>query len=276
VRLGIPHAARPAAALLLLTVALSGCAPLGTVDQLRRELTAQLLVKQATELAEEGRPEGRAVQLAAWAMQLAPQDLPVLRSATLVFLDGRAWDRGLAALLAVQEKTGTVDLYELGSCYLYLGHEEQGAALLEKDLAAQRSLLATHHLSDAALAETLNNIGYTYADAGVRLDEALALTKEAVGYQPTNGTFLDSLGWAYCRLGQYDSAAFALEQALRQQRPPEADIFFHAGLVHARLGQLRLARRELNRAVALRGGDFPEASGELQRMKWQLPEPEKA
>jgi tetratricopeptide (TPR) repeat protein len=257
-------------------VLVGGCAPLGTVNHLRQDLMAQLLVKQAQDLDDAEGAQGRAVQLAAWALELAPDDLPVLRSATAVFISGRAWDHALQALLALQEKTGASDSYNLGACYLYLGREDKGVALLEKFLAEVRSLHATHQVDDQYLAGILNNIGYAYADAGVRLDEALALTKQAVDLEPGNGTFVDSLGLAYCRLGQYDAAAFALEQALRQQRPPDAEIFYHAGIVHARLGRLRLARQELLRAVSLQGGDYPEAAGELERMRWQLPAPQKA
>ncbi len=235
---------------------------------------AQSLLKQSLERASRGHADGRAVQLAAWALDLAPDSLPVLRLATAVFIQGQAWDRGLQGLLTLQARTGTADAYSLGLCYLNLGQEARGVMLLEALLASERSRHATGRSSDAALAALANNIGYAYADAGVRLPQALQLTQEAVRLDPANATFLDSLGWAHYRLGQHEAAAFALEQALRLQRPPDAVIYYHAGVVHARLGRLLLARSELRRALALRRGDFPEAAEELRRMHWQLPPPE--
>lgn len=255
---------------------LAGCTPLQMADRLRRDFMAQSLVKQAHQRVRDGRADGRAVQLAAWATQLAPDDLPVLRAAATVFLAGRAWDRLLPALLTLRQRTGFADLYNLGVCYLYLGQEAQGEALLEAFLGTERSRHALHLISDRELAGVLNNVGYVYADAGVRLQQALALTQEAVRMAPDSGVILDSLGWAQYRLGQYDNAAFVLERALRLQRPPDAEIYYHAGTVHARMGRLRLAREELRRALALRDGDFPEAAEELRRMRWQLPPPQTA
>jgi Tfp pilus assembly protein PilF len=184
----------------------------------------------------------------------------------------RAWQPALAATLALSERTGEVEAYETGMCYLYLHQGETGARLLEEYVSSARSLHATEQMSELGLAGVLKNVGYVYADTGYRLREALALTTEAVRLAPRNATFVDSLGWAYYHVGQYDRAAFYLERALRLQRPEEPELLYHAGVIHARQGQPRLARVELRRALALRGV-FPEAEYELQRMNWQLPQP---
>ena len=253
---------------------LTGCSPLQTADAMRRDFMAQTLVKQAAARAAAGQADGRAVQLAAWATRLAPENLPVLRLATTVFVRGQAWDRALEGLLAQQRKTGVADAYQLGACYVYLGQEERGAALLDALVGQERSRFATHQISGEALAVVLNEVGYTYADAGVRLEEAVELTRAAVSLAPGNAFILDSLGWAYYRVGRDDAAAFALEQALRLQRRPDAVIYYHAGVVHSRQGKVLLARAELRRALSLQGDDFPEAAEALRRMHWQLPPPE--
>jgi tetratricopeptide (TPR) repeat protein len=49
---------------------------------------------------------------------------------------------------------------------------------------------------------TLNSLGYSLADRGSRLDEAVALLRRAVAVDPYNGAYLDSLGWAYFKLNQ--------------------------------------------------------------------------
>jgi len=235
---------------------------------------AQSLVRQAREEVERSRPDlARAARLAGWATELSPWSVPVMRSAAVVFLQARAWERAANTLLALGRLTGHLDTYQLGMCYLYLGQEKAGVLLLENHVSTQRSLHATGRVSDFQLAVVLNDVGYVYADTGVRLREALALTQEAVRLVPLNGNLLDSLGWAHYRLGQHEQAAFYLERALRQSREPSAEIFYHAGVVHARQGRLLLARRELQRALALRA-DFPEAEAELRRMHWQLPRPE--
>ncbi|HEY3396254.1 MAG TPA: tetratricopeptide repeat protein [Armatimonadota bacterium] len=263
-------------ALLAGAALLGGCGLPRGADRLRQDLMAQSLAGQARAAVAQGPGQDeQAVRLAQWSQQLAPQSLPVLRNAAGVLLQARAWQPALAATLALQERTGEVEAYETGMCYLYLHQGETGARLLEEYVSSARSLHATEQMDDLGLAGVLNNVGYVYADTGYRLREALALTTEAVRLAPRNAIFVDSLGWAYYHVGQYDRAAFYLERALRLQRPEEPELLYHAGVIHARQGQPRLARLELHRALDLRGV-FPEAEYELQRMNWQLPQPRTA
>jgi len=46
-------------------------------------------------------------------------------------------------------------------------------------------------------AETLNFIGYSYAERGINLDEAESMLLRAIELKPGNGYFIDSLGWLY-------------------------------------------------------------------------------
>ena len=52
----------------------------------------------------------------------------------------------------------------------------------------------------------LNYLGYTFAEAGTNLDEALKLVSRAVALDPDNGAYVDSLGWTYYRLGRPEQA----------------------------------------------------------------------
>ena len=38
---------------------------------------------------------------------------------------------------------------------------------------------------------------YSYAERGVKIEEAIALIKQAVALRPTNGYYVDSLAWAF-------------------------------------------------------------------------------
>ncbi len=48
-----------------------------------------------------------------------------------------------------------------------------------------------------------NDLGYMYADRGIKLDDAVTMLKKAVASDPQNYAFLDSLAWAYYKQGQY-------------------------------------------------------------------------
>jgi len=62
-------------------------------------------------------------------------------------------------------------------------------------------------------ADSLNYIGYTYAEEGINLDEAMDLILKALNIKPNSGFIIDSLGWVYYQKGLYDEATESLEKA---------------------------------------------------------------
>ena len=63
-------------------------------------------------------------------------------------------------------------------------------------------------------AEALNYLGYSYADKGINLEEALSLIQKALKLKPDNGYMIDSLGWVYFKMGKHEEAVKALQKAL--------------------------------------------------------------
>ncbi|SFK26629.1 Tetratricopeptide repeat-containing protein [Nitrosomonas aestuarii] len=67
-------------------------------------------------------------------------------------------------------------------------------------------------------AHAYNALGYSYAERGKRLPEALRLIKKAVELSPDDPYIMDSLGWVYYRMGNitdglnYLSRAFSISQ----------------------------------------------------------------
>jgi len=62
-------------------------------------------------------------------------------------------------------------------------------------------------------ADSLNYIGYTYAEKGINLDEAMDLIRKAMKIKPDSAFIIDSLGWVYYQKGLYDEALDSLEKA---------------------------------------------------------------
>lgn len=100
----------------------------------------------------------------------------------------------------------------------------------------------------------LNYLGYTYAEAGENLDEALRLVRRAVALDPDNGSYVDSLGWTYHQLGRHEQAREALERAARLE-PADATLQEHLGDVYVALGQNDRAREAYRRALELGDDD---------------------
>ena len=93
----------------------------------------------------------------------------------------------------------------------------------------------------------LNFIGYSWAERGIRLDEAEQMVLAALAIRPDDGNIQDSLGWVYYQWGRYEDAVEWLEQAV--ERMPDsavvidhlADAYRAAGLTEQALEQYRQA-----------------------------------
>jgi tetratricopeptide (TPR) repeat protein len=110
----------------------------------------------------------------------------------------------------------------------------------------------------------LNNLGYFLLDRDDRLQEALGLIQQALKVDPTNPSYLDSLGWAYYRLGKYADAEKSLKEALRMDSS-SGTIHEHLGDVYQKQGKMDLAKSSWNKAASL----FSDAA-DLVRVKKKL------
>ena len=102
--------------------------------------------------------------------------------------------------------------------------------------------------NDPDSAVTLNYLGYMLADRGIKLEEALTLIKKAIGMDPANGAYLDSLGWAYFKLGKYDMAEENLVKAA-QRTKSDPTVQDHLGDLYQKTGRLKLAAAHWERAI---------------------------
>lgn len=99
-------------------------------------------------------------------------------------------------------------------------------------------------------AQALNYLGYSYAEMGIHLEEALGYIKQAVVLRPRDAFILDSLGWAYFKLKRYDDAVEALEEAVSLVED-DSTIVEHLGDVYAVQRNTRKALRKYQRALEL-------------------------
>jgi Flp pilus assembly protein TadD len=76
------------------------------------------------------------------------------------------------------------------------------------------------------------------------------MIQRAVRAEPTNSSFLDSLGWAYFKLGKLDEAELHLSEAARRDAA-SATIHDHLGDLYQRRGKPEQARAAWQKALAL-------------------------
>ena len=94
-------------------------------------------------------------------------------------------------------------------------------------------------------ADALNYLGYSYADRGIKMDQALLLTKQAVALKPDNGYYVDSLGWAYFKSGMLTEALAELKRAAALVGDDPV-IYEHLGDIYAKMATI-----EYDKALAL-------------------------
>ncbi len=93
--------------------------------------------------------------------------------------------------------------FNLGTAYDKLNRFEEVEHAMETALA-----LDPHH------ADALNYLGYSYADRGIKIEQALSLTRRAVALKPENGYYVDSLGWAFYKSGMLTEALTEIKKAV--------------------------------------------------------------
>ena len=110
----------------------------------------------------------------------------------------------------------------------------------------------------------LNNLGYFMLERNERFEEALKLIQSALRIDPTNPSYLDSLGWAYFKLGKFDEAEKHLKNAARRS-PDSATILEHLGDVYQKQNKTEPAKAAWQKALNLASG-----ADEINRIKAKL------
>ena len=85
-----------------------------------------------------------------------------------------------------------------------------------------------------------NALGYSYADRGIKLQEAKRYIEIALSYEPNNHYILDSMGWIHFKLGNIEIASRFIEKAYLINKDPE--IAAHLGEILWVQGKKKEAR----------------------------------
>ena len=97
-------------------------------------------------------------------------------------------------------------------------------------------------------ATTLNALGYTLADRTDQYDEAYELIKKALAKEPESAAIIDSWGWVLYKLGRHEEALVELERAYALF--DDAEVAAHVVEVLAVLGRRDEALERLEEAEA--------------------------
>jgi tetratricopeptide (TPR) repeat protein len=198
-----------------------------------------------------------AEEIARKLVALDPSSIQGLHALSAALAAGRDY-RGIVDLLTPlsrdvagrakgRESDAALLLAQLAQAHTALGQHEQAIAVL-----------TTAVTSDPTNAPALNSLGYTLADRGERLPEAVAYIERALKVEPDNPSYVDSLGWALFKQGRFEEAEPHLEKAATAL--PEASVIQdHYGDVLLRRGKFQEAVGAWERALKGDGEDIDKA-----------------
>jgi tetratricopeptide (TPR) repeat protein len=106
--------------------------------------------------------------------------------------------------------------FQMGMVQDRLGHFDEAVKEFETVLSL-----------DAINSAAMNYLGYSWADRGMKLEEAEKLLRQAVSLAPDNGAYLDSLGWVRYKRGDFKEARDWLVKAIFYS--PDPLIYDHLG-----------------------------------------------
>jgi tetratricopeptide (TPR) repeat protein len=129
--------------------------------------------------------------------------------------------------------------FNLGTAYDKLNRFEDVVRAMETAIK-----LDPHH------ADALNYLGYSYAERGIKIEQALSLTKQAVALKPDNGYYVDSLGWAFFKSGLLTEALTEIKRAVALVGDDPV-IYEHLGDIYAKQQRLSDAREAWLHALEL-------------------------
>ncbi|MGE5587063.1 MAG: tetratricopeptide repeat protein [Clostridia bacterium] len=131
---------------------------------------------------------------------------------------------------------------DLGLCYWLAGDAGRAVQELEAVLEVNPNYLPA-----------CNNLGFILAETKMDIKRAVALLEKAVGGEPANPVYMDSLGWAYFKQGRLDDAERTIRRALLFSVDfPEKTLaiaHYHLAMVYEAKGMKAEAIDEMQKAL---------------------------
>lgn len=167
------------------------------------------------------------------AVQLNPSDITALSAYGFTLNQLKESDEAIKYLkkaLIIQPD----DVNLLGTLGLIYDNEQKWP---ECDSVYQKALSI-----DSTNALVNNNYAYSLSERGIKLDTALNMVKIAIKAEPTNSSYLDTMGWIYFKLGNYQKAKEYVQKAI-DIGGEESTMLEHMGDINYKLGQKGIAKK---------------------------------
>lgn len=158
-----------------------------------------------------------------------------------IYEEQKDFDKALATV----EKATSV-FSEAPQVYFYLGLLQEKNNQRSKMVKSMEKVLKL----DSDHTQAMNYLAYSWAEDGIKLDEAEKFARKALDADKNDGFIMDTLGWVLYKKGQYKEAQAVLEKAYSMQ-PKASIIAEHLGDVYFKNQNLDKARNLFLKAADL-------------------------
>lgn len=152
-----------------------------------------------------------------------------------------------AEIIAQASSTNRLDhtfYFQVGACYERLKNFTDAEKYFEKALEKSPN--------DP---ETLNYLGYMWADRGTNLTKAKQLIEKAIKLEPKNAAFMDSMGWVLFKMQQAQDALPYILKAIELSEEPDAAVYDHLGDIYKLLKQPDKAQEAWKKSLSIESND---------------------
>ncbi|MBF0529552.1 MAG: tetratricopeptide repeat protein, partial [Deltaproteobacteria bacterium] len=115
----------------------------------------------------------------------------------------------------------------------------------------------------------LNYLAYTWAEMGVKLDEALTMSLKALELKPDSGFIIDTVAWVYYKKGDFPKAVQYLEKAIKLV-DDDPTILEHLGDAYVKTGAKSKALDAYSQAKKLSKGKPDVLENKIEEVKKQI------
>jgi len=174
------------------------------------------------------------------AVKLEPGNIEIYKSLGVIYLQQKKLKEAesIFKLVVGMSAKDPEPYFYLGSIYFDL----KDYPLVEKELKTALKLKPDYH-------QALNFLGYFYLEQGRNINQAGAMIKKALIFDPENGAYIDSLGWYYFKQGKFKQALVELEKAAASLSDPT--IYDHLGDTYLNLGNRESAKINWEKSLKL-------------------------
>ena len=162
---------------------------------------------------------------------LPNEKLIILRNKTSLLLSGDRPEDAFDLMKLEEEEFKNTPEFKFDYAIL---SEKMGNTLLMEQLLLEAIKLKPDYST------AYNALGYSYADRGIKLQEAKRYIEIALSFEPNNHYILDSMGWIHFKLGNLEIASKFITKAFAINKDPE--IAAHLGEILWAQGKKEEAR----------------------------------